>query len=319
MTPLENRPSRAGKGIVMVAVRDAQDMGPLLRIGCSLARAHDAEVRVVTVTTSGSPPSWLSIPEICEDLPVETIVREGRDVARIILEEVQKTEVHTLILGWGGEVSRGRYRLGRTLDPVIQGAPSEVLLVRSKGLEDLDRLLIPLAGGPNAPRALGLARAIAPDAEITALYVAAERLGDAEILVGEERLETILAGLEESTGIEPRVVQASDPVAGILQEAKEGYDLILLGAGGEDFIDRFLFGDVVQGVLAGTTAPTAVVRRSLSSLGTLQRRIWMRIFRSGPTLTTQQQATVYKNIRRGARPSTDFWVMIALASAIAAL
>ncbi len=317
--PFDRTPERVGPPLVLVAVRDARDL-PLIRMGCQLAAAREGNVEVLTVSPSGDRPPWLSLPEPCADGPeVELVVREGRDISAQILEEVRKSHTDTLILGWKGELSRGRYWLGRTLDPLIQGAPSQVVLVNSEGLGQINRILIPVAGGPNAPQAFELARAIAPDANITALYVTRPHAGRAELLAGQDHAESVLELLSDRSHISTRIVRAEDPVTGILEEAKRGYDLLLLGAGGEDVMDRFLFGNISQGVLAGSPIPTAVVRRPLTSLSSFQRQIWMRIFRFGPTLTLQEQAQVYKGVRRGVRPTTDFWMMIALASALASL
>ena len=305
--------------IVLVAVRDATDMSPLLRAGCALAQAHEGRVRLLTVSSSGERPTWLEIPDACGDVAVDVVVRDGVNPARIILDEVRAVHPDTLLVGWSGQITRGRYRLGRTLDPVIQDAACDVLLLRGDNLDKIKRILIPAAGGPNAPKAFRVAQAIAPEAKITALYVAVERLGQPEILIGSDRLKVAVEGLPNADDIHGRVIAAKNPIDGILREIKSGYDLLLLGAGEESALDRFIFGDVVQAILSQSDIPTIVVRRRPSNLSTLQRQIWKRIFGVLPTLTNRQQAEAYRTIRRGARPRADFWVMIALASALAGL
>jgi len=305
---------------VLAAVRDERDLRPLLRLACGLARAHDGEVRLLTVTRSGAPPSWLKLPlsgNDCDDIPVDVVVRSGKNVSATILQEIRQIEPDTLILGWSGQPHRGRYLLGRTLDPVIQTAPCDVIVLRGECVGSVQRILIPVAGGPNAPRAFGIARALAPEATLTALYVAPERFGPAETLVGQERLNTLIQGLREPSRVQTRVVQAKGPVEGILDEAAQGYDLLILGAGGENVMGRFLFGDIPQTISANSPIPTMVVRHRLTHARSLVQRIWVRIFGLAPTLTAQEQATVYRSVQRGSRPSTDFFVSITLASAIA--
>lgn len=308
----------------MVAVRDEHDLCPLLNTACAFARAQDGEVYLLTVTPSGILPSWLKLPPECEDIYIETLVRAGQNVAPIILDAVQQLNPDRLLLGWSGELGRDRYLLGRTLDPVIRGAPCDVLVLRGQCRPEVRRVLIPAAGGPNAPYAFEIAHALAPEAEITALYVASERLGQAEILVGRDRLDMLMRVLPDSISVTPRVIRAVGPVEGILQEAGQGYDLLLLGAGNENFVGRYLFGDIPQAILSrmqisDAPIPVIVVRRHLSDLGSLARKLWVSIFGLVPALTTQERAEVTKNVQRGARPSTDFFVMITLASAIASL
>jgi uncharacterized hydrophobic protein (TIGR00271 family) len=305
--------------LVLAAIRDAEDMPPLLRAACALARAHEGSVRLLTVSRSGEQPTWLEIPEQYEDIPIDVVARTSLDAAQTILKEVQSSHPDTLILGWSGQITRGRYRLGQTLDPVIQSSPCDILLMRGNDVDEIQRILIPAAGGPNAPKAFHIAQAIAPDAEITAIYVAIKRLGPPEILIGSDRLKVVVQELPNADEIRHRVVVAENPVDGILKELKSGYDLLLLGAGEESMLDRFIFGDVVQAILSQSSIPAIIVRRRPTNLGTLQRKIWKRIFSVLPTLTAREQAEAYRNVRRGARPRADFWVMIALASALAGL
>ncbi len=303
---------------VLVAIRDENDLCPLLRLGVALARAQDGEVRLLTVTRTGAQPAWLRLPEEeCDDVPVEIVVQSGRNVGTVILQQIQQLEPDLLILGWSGRSSRGRFLLGRTLDPVIQSAPCDVIVLRGECTDQTKQVLVPIAGGPNAPRAFDIARAIAPEAQITALYVASEQLGPAEVLVGHSRLDALMRDLDSSSQIRSRVVQAPDPVEGILGEAGRDYDLLILGAGGENVMDRFLFGDISQTLLVNSPIPTMVVRHRLTVVRSFMQRVWTRLFGLVPSLTVQEQAKVYRNVQRGSRPSTDFFVLIMLASAIA--
>ena len=94
--------------VVLVAVRDDADMSPLLRTACALAQTHEGSVRLLTVSSSGERPAWLEIPDACEDVSVDVVVRDGTDPARIILNEVRAVHPDTLLLGWSGHITRGR-------------------------------------------------------------------------------------------------------------------------------------------------------------------------------------------------------------------
>ncbi|MEA3342447.1 MAG: hypothetical protein U9R15_20990, partial [Chloroflexota bacterium] len=78
---------------VLAAVRDEHDLRPLLRLACSLARAHNGAVRLLTVTRSGAPPSWLKLPlsgNDCDDVPVNVVARSSKNVGAAILREVRQ-------------------------------------------------------------------------------------------------------------------------------------------------------------------------------------------------------------------------------------
>lgn len=304
---------------VLVAVRNEEDLGTLLRLACAIASQHSGRVRLITVTPDATPPAWFHLPSHCGETPVETVIKGGNDAAAVIFDEVKAFAPHSLLLGWRGKFNRGRYLLGRTLDPLIQSVTCDVLVMRGEVNTALRRILIPAAGGPNAPVAFHIARAIAPEAEITALYVAPERAGPAEVLAGYERLNNIIKELPESlrrTHIRTEVKQAHNPVQGILDAAKK-YDLLILGAGNENSLDRFLFGDTPQTLLFNAPIPAMIVRHRLTNLSSLWRRVWAQIFGLVPSLTVQEQAEVYKAMWRGSRPSTDFFVTLTLAAALA--
>ncbi len=312
----------AGPYRVLVTVSSEQDLTALYPTAHAIAKAHDGEARVLTVTRGSNQPSWLVIPEVYSDVPAEILTRSGRNVSSVILAEVRNYDPDILIIGLSGHLRQGTYLLGHTLDPIVQGARCDVLVQRGQVVPNPGKVLIPAAGGPNAPRALTLARTLAPEARITAVYVAQARSGRADLLVGEARLDAMLERLdpEDREVTDTKVVRASTPVEGILSEAQQGgYDLVILGAGNEGPVGRFLFGDVPQVILDQSSVPTMVVRRRLSYLGSFQRRVWRRIFGLLPPLTVQEQADVQKAVRRGSQPSPDFFVMLTLAAALATL
>ncbi len=92
-----------------------------------------------------------------------------------------------------------------------------------------------------------------------------------------------------------------------------------MGAASEDIIGRVLFTAIPHAILLEASLPGMVIRRRLTPLKSIGRRLWVWIFRLDPSLTVQEQAQVYKTVRRGSRSNTDFSVMITIAAAIAAL
>jgi len=304
---------------VLVALHDEHNLCPLLRLACALARAHGGEVHLLTVTPSGARPSWLKLTDDCHDVPVTIAVRSGKNVSEVTLQEFRQLKPDTLILGWSGQFNHGRYFLGRTLDLVIQRASCDVVILRGECVDDPQQILIPVAGGPNAPRAFHIAHALAPEAGITALYVAPERYGSPEVRLGQDVLDALMKDLHTPSHVQTRVVQAESPVEGILDEATREYDVLILGASGGGVVDRFLIGDIPQAILLNSPIPVMVVRYRLTTMRSFVQRMWTHVFGWVPTLTVQEQARVYKAVRRGSQPSTDFFVLITLAAAIASL
>ncbi len=200
-------------------------------------------------------------------VPVRVVVQSGRDPAGKILATAREGAADLILLGWRGARGQGRYLVGATLDPVVQYAPCDVAVVRAEGgkksldesLPTLQRVLVPTRGGPNAARAIDLALGLSPEAEVTALYVTRAAQGDVSLALGHQQVEEILEPWADEPRVVAKVIQAASPVRGILSEVAKGYDLVMVGASHESYVDRVLFGNIPQTVAAGSPTPSIVV------------------------------------------------------------
>jgi uncharacterized hydrophobic protein (TIGR00271 family) len=311
---------------VIVAVGTENQLVSLLPLGCGLAAARNGRVTLLTVTTGGDCPPWLAAPETCGEVPVQVVVRRGADPAAGILAALRDEPADLLVLGWHGQPGKGRYLVGRTLDPLVRGAPCDVIVAALGADRPLlpeptaaKRVLVPVSGGPNAALALDLALVLAPEAQVTALYVAHQTHGQMGLSLSREHLEEILAPWVGEPRIQGEVVQAARIDTAILAQAAKGYDLMLVGASQESHLDRVLFGNIPQAVAALSPIPTIITKQHVGGVrvSTWLRRAGWRLFHALPTLDIGEQIEVYRAIREGAQPKVDFFVMIALAAAIA--
>lgn len=305
--------------MVLAAVGEKDQLSPVMALACALANAQNGTVTLLCVTPDGKKPGWLRVPKECGDLPVQTVVHAGSDVARVILEVSRTLHPDLLLMGWRGSPGQRRYLLGSTLDPVTRYAPCDVAVIRVDELGQIRRALVPMSSGPNAPLALELALQLADDVQVTALNVVRESLGPTAEAAGYEQLRTILEPWKDDERISTKVVRASGVIEGILQEAGSDYDLLLIGASNESYIDRQLFGNVPQTVATEAAVPTVVVRRRAGPVRIFMRAASERLAHVQNTLTVAEQVETYREVRRGARAHPEFFVLIALASAIATL
>lgn len=184
---------------------------------------------------------------------------------------------------------------------------------------EIKRILVPTAGGPNTAEALSILLPLTPDVEVTALYVAPGYLGQNEVAHGEARLRQLLRFADASERVERLTIQAGNVTEGIVEEASSSYDLVLMGATRESTIDRALFGDVVGAVVRESKTPVAVFWEASSTVSDIWRNLAWRLQNVVPRLKLSQRTDVYVRIRRSARPSTDFFVLIGLSTLIASL
>ncbi len=236
--------------------------------------------------------------------------------------------------------------MGAVIRSIISRSPCDVAVVaqRDRGQSDeladgeewgagIDRILVPTAGGPHAPLAVGLAWALGQrfGARVVATYVASEDASEAEITAGEAHIRHTLEQMEvqaaealhqeqdgeglELESLDTEVVRAADVVTGILQ-ASEQADLVFMGASEESLVDQVLFGNLPRSVADACRKPVVMVRRHRGLPHMWIQRAWEAAFQALPTLGDEQKLDVYKQVRRDARPDADFFIMMAVATLI---
>ena len=303
---------------VVAAIGEPAQQATLTQLACTLARERGS-VTLLCVTPDGSRPEWLDDPDGGAGIEVTVETRAGQAPGRAILQAIEDLEPDLLLLGWRGDEGSRRYLLGSTLDPVIRYAPCDVIVVRADRWLEVRRALVPAAGGPNASAAVGLALRLGHDVRVTALNVARERSGPLGVAAGREQLALTLEPWQEDGRVEAKVVRSGSVIDGILGEAGLGYDVLLIGASNESYIDRKLFGNVPQTVAAEAPVPTLVVRRRVSRFKSALRHAERVLSDVQEFVTVAERVETYREVRRGARPTPDFFIMIGFAAAIASL
>lgn len=312
---------------ILAGIGDADQLTLLLAIAVPLARARSGKVIPLYVAPTEELPEWLVIPPDIQDVVEHPHHVRSPDVGRAILNTVREIEPDLLLLHWKGRTSRGRYLLGRTLDPVIKYAPCDVAVLRTaespaafaERMADVDRVLVPMGGGPNASLALDLGLDLDEGARVTGLRVANRNLGPTAISAQWSILTGALERWEHEDRLQPHVTLAANVSEGILKQAAQDYDLMLIGATRESLVDRLLFGNLPQELADRSPIPVIIMRRHEQTPAAALRRARWRILHVMPQLTLDERISIYRQVRRGARPTQDFYVMMTLSAAIASL
>ena len=184
--------------------------------------------------------------------------------------------------------------------------------------EGINRILLPTSGGPNTVHALRLLRHLPEQVTIDAVYVARSSQLNEEAL-GRTRLSSTFELAEVKDRANGRVIVANNPMAGIVETAKNNYDLVVLGASHESSLDKVLFGDVVSAVVRDSKVPVLVIRRPNQLRQDFINRIDTQVQRIIPRLSQVERRAVYVDLRENAKPDLDYFVLTTLAAAIAAL
>jgi uncharacterized hydrophobic protein (TIGR00271 family) len=256
-----------------------------------------------------------------EEFRVQTMTRVSRSIAEGILDTAREEDVDQILVGWSGGESRSISKsMGPVLDPVIKDAPCDVLIVKGENWKDLKSILLPTAGGPNAPIGAKLAStlSLSTGAEVTGIYVQVGRASSSRMAENRKILERTFQDLSFSKPPEKKIIQASSAPAGILKEA-ENHDLVIIGASEEGFIDQFAFGSIPQRIASQAPNSSVMVKGFSGAPEFWFRKTLRLIFDLFPTLSTEDQLEVREDLIDDAQPGRDYFVLIVLSSIIAAL
>jgi uncharacterized hydrophobic protein (TIGR00271 family) len=264
--------------------------------------------------------SWSLADEDMGSVSLAPITRVARSISQGIIDTAVEEECDVILVGWEGYSEAKRPIGARVLDPVIENAPCDVLVVKGDISTKVERILVPTSGGPHAALAAKLALKLARvyGARVTALYVCREGATAEDQQHGLEMVAQTVTGLETDDLLEQKIIIAPGVVRGILAEA-DRHELVLLGATGEGLFDRFLFGTVPERIARKSPVPVMIAKRHPALPRFWLRRLWNALRGVFPALEAAERSAVYRQIREGARADVDFFVMISLSAIIAAL
>ncbi len=200
------------------------------------------------------------------DIPVRTMLRLGRDVVSSIISAARAREANLMILGWPGYTQSKSQAFGSIIDLMTKNPPCDLAVVRLRRIGLPNRILVPIAGGPNARLALELAITEADTIEqrtgqrpeVIALNLISAGSDDKTC---EQRRKTLLKDLDiETWPLELRIVPADGVVEGILREATN-FDQIIIGASEEGLLEQSLFGSIPQRVAEEALTTVIMVKR----------------------------------------------------------
>ncbi|MBN1419166.1 MAG: amino acid permease [Planctomycetes bacterium] len=284
---IEEEEAPAGDGPrVMVAVANPANAISLAQTTYRICGAKHARVElihmvpvpdIVPLRDAGSH-GWESREAIVEAMlylaphfPVSTTLRYCRNVARGIVSATREKKVDLLVMGWHGRTRTRGFSIGSTVDPVIERAPCDVLILKDCGKGRFGRVLAPLAGGPHSGLALEIACTLADrDAgEVVAFTVESGRSAfDVSAFLDERRDRLAIP----SERLKARTIRSDDIVQAILAEAAD-YDLIVLGCTGQPWTVQFAVASVPETVARLCDKPLVMVRAAIGFRSWIRRWI----------------------------------------------
>ena len=198
-----------------------------------------------------------------QGVPVESRIRIARGVATGIVGAVEKHDVDTILLGWRGRPPREDIILGNHLDRVLRNAECDVLVQRIKlPRPDVERVLVPVAGGPHSAFAGETAAAIARqnDASVTLLHVHDESDPDGTVEDAEALLEEAQGRISDVGSVNTELVE-TDAVTGTITDWTTDHDVTVMGVSRGGLLQRKLLGTVSESVGRHATGSVILAKR----------------------------------------------------------
>ena len=163
--------------------------------------------------------------------PISTTLRYCRNTARGIVSAIREKKTKMLVVGWHGRPTTHLFNIGATVDPLIEQAPCNVVVLKDcGGNKQFKNALVPLAGGLNGALALEIASILtdAPEegsSNITVFTVdTGKRAFDLDAFLDRQCDKLGLGRNRYLT----KTVEARTVVPAILKEARK-YDLVVMG------------------------------------------------------------------------------------------
>lgn len=150
---------------------------------------------------------------------------------------------------------------GNAIKEVLKRSLCDIAIVQDRGLQEVNRILLATAGGPNAKIAaqLGVNLASAFNAEIEFFNVSSpnnpEAEADGQARIAETLHDVLIA---DNVRFRSRVVVSSDPVQAIVQEAAR-FDLLLIGDSPRDWRGQMPLNSISSKAARNCTATAMIV------------------------------------------------------------
>jgi len=200
----------------------------------------------------------------CEESnQIQGVIKMGHNIGRSIISSVRETGPQLLIMGWSGHVSKGSYTMGSTLDPVIELAAADLLIIKP-GLDEpqqkITKILFPSRGkSPHSRLAHQIINNIADKlgADVTFFHVYQCNKKNKNPSVESK----VLKGDFHNSIHTIKIVEHCDVVKAIIDESKK-YDLVVLGASENKRLKRFLYGTIPEKIAANCSKTVLLIKQN---------------------------------------------------------
>lgn len=190
----------------------------------------------------------------------ETIVHQGEEPYQFIVDEAEKKQVDTIVVGRRGRKGFMRLMMGSVTAKVIGHAPCNVLVVPRAGKVECSRILIATDGSKYSNAAAEEAVKIAKTCGSSLVAVSAI-FPDVDAACAEDSIRTV-KDLADKNGVSVETNAIPGRHYEVITETakNKNADLIVLGSYGKTGLKRLLMGSVTERVIGHAECAVLVVK-----------------------------------------------------------
>ena len=208
-------------------------------------------------------------------IPLHTRICVATDTVEAILSTITQEHINLVVMGWKGKTHSSDRIFGSVVDPLIEKAPCELLLIKlgqnSYSLpynqKRIGKWLIPTAGGTNVQRAMKFlpalanlySRSLSPRIHLCQVYSPYKSSPNIA------RLNKIAKLITDKTNlpvVSLPIADFSAPEAIARLVAKEKHDLVILGASREGLLKHALYGNIPEAIVRKVDCTVMIIRSS---------------------------------------------------------
>jgi nucleotide-binding universal stress UspA family protein len=196
-----------------------------------------------------------------QETTFESASEAAYDVFKGIMMEAEDRKADMLVMGWQGGFSVGRI-YNTPVQRIIKGLKSDLAVLKDRGVEKLDSIVLPWGGGLHARLGLelGIRMARASGARLRILRLV--KVGTPPEQEKAELMERIKPLVGDFDRLDIFVKESEDVTEGIFEELeREHHDLVIIGASHEWGIRNVLFGTIPDIVADKADCSVLMVRR----------------------------------------------------------
>ena len=275
----QTRAPEIGRGRLLVLLSNPKTAQLLLEMAMAIAHSRDYEVEVLHVIVVPAHKSLVEIPVkttlgerlfrqakslgLAWQIPVHTQIRVAHNLAAAVLATIDSERIDLALMGWkGSRRATPDWIFSPVVDAVMQQATCESILVKYNGRTQLDRWLVPLAGGPNIQLAIELLPALTtlshqPLVNLCQVFDPSEQNPDLTTL---DRTTELLRP-HFPTEIATVPLHGSSIVSTILKYARDcDSDAIVLGASRAGILQQVVNGNIPAAISQNSNRTVVIVR-----------------------------------------------------------